>query len=343
MAQGIGGGTRIGESLATFNRWHARRVVNSRTAVMIVSDGYDTGEPERLGRRDAPAAPALPPHHLAQSADRLARLQPAGARHAGGAGVLLYRVQVMVLRIATAANAKVMKDPRIAKMMNPKAMPFDGKRMIWGGFESLIEVVRTRPSASCGPPPTPTLPDGHIFEPKAMSDRVEALQSAMHGDRTCRFSVSGAIPSAEASNDPCCPSQRSRREGISEAIGPAVDGWSDCFEHLDVFVLEDRRDRPMVGAAAGMNELHTYDGGTQRDDGKLAQDGQRFDLTLFDTEPLALDGSEQLLDVSSVGDGQRWLGAPPRGSRLRRWTGAANGSAQFPPGDRSRARRGHTA
>jgi uncharacterized protein len=49
MAQGIGGGTRIGESLATFNRWHARRVINSRTALMIVSDGYDTGAPERLG------------------------------------------------------------------------------------------------------------------------------------------------------------------------------------------------------------------------------------------------------------------------------------------------------
>ena len=49
MAQGIGGGTRIGESLATFNRWHARRVINSRTALMIVSDGYDTGEPSQLG------------------------------------------------------------------------------------------------------------------------------------------------------------------------------------------------------------------------------------------------------------------------------------------------------
>jgi len=48
MAQGIGGGTRIGESLATFNRWHARRVIHSRTAVMIVSDGYDTGEPAEL-------------------------------------------------------------------------------------------------------------------------------------------------------------------------------------------------------------------------------------------------------------------------------------------------------
>ena len=49
MAQGIGGGTRIGECLATFNRWHAKRVINARTAVMIVSDGYDTGDPERLG------------------------------------------------------------------------------------------------------------------------------------------------------------------------------------------------------------------------------------------------------------------------------------------------------
>jgi uncharacterized protein with von Willebrand factor type A (vWA) domain len=48
MAQGIGGGTRIGDSLATFNRWHAKRVINARTAIMIVSDGYDTGEPERL-------------------------------------------------------------------------------------------------------------------------------------------------------------------------------------------------------------------------------------------------------------------------------------------------------
>ena len=87
MAQGIGGGTRIGESLATFNRWHARRVINSRTAVMIVSDGYDTGEPERLGEEMRRLRAALPPHRLAQSADRLARLLPAGARHAGGAAL----------------------------------------------------------------------------------------------------------------------------------------------------------------------------------------------------------------------------------------------------------------
>ena len=37
-------------------------------------------------------------------------------------------------------NAGVMKDPRLAKMMNPKAMPFDGRRMFWGGFRALVEL-----------------------------------------------------------------------------------------------------------------------------------------------------------------------------------------------------------
>jgi len=48
LVQGIGSGTRIGESLATFNRWHARRVLHSRSCVMIMSDGYDTGDPAVL-------------------------------------------------------------------------------------------------------------------------------------------------------------------------------------------------------------------------------------------------------------------------------------------------------
>ena len=50
MAQGAGGGTRIGESLQTFNRWHAARVIHSRTCVMIISDGYETGDAALLGR-----------------------------------------------------------------------------------------------------------------------------------------------------------------------------------------------------------------------------------------------------------------------------------------------------
>ena len=32
----------------------------------------------------------------------------------------------------------VMADKRMAQCMNPDALPFDGKRMIWGGFKSLV-------------------------------------------------------------------------------------------------------------------------------------------------------------------------------------------------------------
>lgn len=36
-------------------------------------------------------------------------------------------------------NAKVMKDPRLANMCDPKSMPFDVKRMVYGGFKVLVE------------------------------------------------------------------------------------------------------------------------------------------------------------------------------------------------------------
>ena len=37
-------------------------------------------------------------------------------------------------------NAKVMKDPRLAKLMDPKAMPFDMKRMAYCGFKTLVDL-----------------------------------------------------------------------------------------------------------------------------------------------------------------------------------------------------------
>jgi uncharacterized protein YbaA (DUF1428 family) len=39
-------------------------------------------------------------------------------------------------------NAKVMNDPRIAKMMDPSKMLFDHKRMVYGGFKVLVDVRR---------------------------------------------------------------------------------------------------------------------------------------------------------------------------------------------------------
>ena len=37
-------------------------------------------------------------------------------------------------------NARVMTDPRLKDMMDPKSAPFDAKRMIYGGFDSLVKV-----------------------------------------------------------------------------------------------------------------------------------------------------------------------------------------------------------
>jgi uncharacterized protein YbaA (DUF1428 family) len=37
-------------------------------------------------------------------------------------------------------NAKIMKDPRLEKMMAGKEMPFDGKRMIYGGFKTIVDM-----------------------------------------------------------------------------------------------------------------------------------------------------------------------------------------------------------
>jgi uncharacterized protein YbaA (DUF1428 family) len=37
-------------------------------------------------------------------------------------------------------NEKVMADPRLKDTMTPEAMPFDGKRMIFGGFTPLLEM-----------------------------------------------------------------------------------------------------------------------------------------------------------------------------------------------------------
>jgi len=68
--QDWGGGTRIGESLRAFNVHWARRVMRSEPIVLIVSDGWDRGDPELL---DAEMA------RLRRSAHRLVWLNPLAA------------------------------------------------------------------------------------------------------------------------------------------------------------------------------------------------------------------------------------------------------------------------
>jgi uncharacterized protein len=61
------GGTRIGDALADFNRHWARRVLGHGAVVIIVSDGWDRGDPAQL------AAELV---HLRRSAHRLIWLNP---------------------------------------------------------------------------------------------------------------------------------------------------------------------------------------------------------------------------------------------------------------------------
>ena len=49
---------------------------------------------------------------------------------------VVYKSRAQRDRIMT----KVMNDPRLVKMMNPKTQPFDGKRMFWGGFKTMIQL-----------------------------------------------------------------------------------------------------------------------------------------------------------------------------------------------------------
>jgi uncharacterized protein with von Willebrand factor type A (vWA) domain len=56
LTEGWGGGTRIGECLATFVKHHAHRALRGRSILFILSDGYDTGEPAVLGNAMAALA-----------------------------------------------------------------------------------------------------------------------------------------------------------------------------------------------------------------------------------------------------------------------------------------------
>lgn len=51
MMEGFGGGTKIGESIKSFNDFYAKQALNSRSVVIILSDGYDTGTPNLLAEQ----------------------------------------------------------------------------------------------------------------------------------------------------------------------------------------------------------------------------------------------------------------------------------------------------
>ncbi len=79
------GGTRIGHSFREFNQEWARRVLRTSGIVIVVSDGWDRGDPASGRHRDGATAAQLPPPGLAEPARRLVRV-PA-ARAGDGRGV----------------------------------------------------------------------------------------------------------------------------------------------------------------------------------------------------------------------------------------------------------------
>jgi uncharacterized protein YbaA (DUF1428 family) len=64
---------------------------------------------------------------------------PRGIKAKSGEAVLFSYIVFKSRAHRDRVNAKVMKDPRLAKMMDPKAMPFDVKRMMYGGFKTIVE------------------------------------------------------------------------------------------------------------------------------------------------------------------------------------------------------------
>jgi uncharacterized protein YbaA (DUF1428 family) len=65
---------------------------------------------------------------------------PAMVKPRAGEAIVFSWIVFKSKRDRDRVNAKVMKDPRLAEQMDPKAMPFDLKRMSYGGFEVLVDM-----------------------------------------------------------------------------------------------------------------------------------------------------------------------------------------------------------
>jgi uncharacterized protein YbaA (DUF1428 family) len=65
---------------------------------------------------------------------------PKGIRSKPGETVVFSYIVYKSRAHRDSVNKKIMKDPRIAAMCDPKKMPFDTKRMLYGGFKTIVEI-----------------------------------------------------------------------------------------------------------------------------------------------------------------------------------------------------------
>jgi uncharacterized protein YbaA (DUF1428 family) len=63
---------------------------------------------------------------------------PKGIRAKSGEAIVFSWIVYKSKAHRDRVNAKVMQDPRIAAMCDPKDMPFDCKRMLYGGFKVMV-------------------------------------------------------------------------------------------------------------------------------------------------------------------------------------------------------------
>ena len=71
---------------------------------------------------------------------KMGRSFPKVAKPRAGETVVFSWIVYKSRRHRDQVNAKVMKDPRLAKEMDPKTMPFDLKRMAYGGFRTIVDL-----------------------------------------------------------------------------------------------------------------------------------------------------------------------------------------------------------
>ncbi len=81
-------GTRIGDALKEFNDRHGRRGMARGAVVVILSDGWERGDPMLVGPRDGAPGATCPSHRVGQSARQRECVRPARGRHGGRAAVL---------------------------------------------------------------------------------------------------------------------------------------------------------------------------------------------------------------------------------------------------------------
>ncbi len=65
---------------------------------------------------------------------------PHNVKLKSGEVLVFYRIKYKTPAQRDRINAKAMKDPRLADMMDPKSNPIDAKRMFWGGFKVIVDV-----------------------------------------------------------------------------------------------------------------------------------------------------------------------------------------------------------